>query len=520
MSWNLLRFGENGVLYFREHRKVGILTGAVGLLLLVKALRGSKKHTTPLVPYTWPIIGSSAMFSQDPEFFLKQCVQQYGPMFRAHIGGSIKTVISGKLSVEILHTSDFNFPKGIQEVFDLQLLLGIKDDVPERELIRKIASKLTLRLPELTSSIVKNIEIGQTRFMESRLEKAALSSNEVRGLLIHMLALSSACAFLDRDTINKHPDIIEAFAYVVPAIAKILSTGLMGAVIPAYNTFRTWLANKTDTGMKNHKRVLYRAIRPIVERRLLSGERIDDLVQLAIDAKAKDTTDVEIVAQHVASCISILIFASMHTTSSSATVTFYNLVKNPWLVEELLLEQQEVLKKHGISPDEQDPARRFTAPVLKDLVKLDSTIRESLRTRKFYLQHPHRYEGKSDYVLSNGLTIKPGETVLLANWINHHDPTLADTEGHNLDEFRPFRFVGTDLTATRVKANFLVFASGQHTCPGRFFAVQQIKILLSILIFRYTLTPTTPVVIPQLPAHALPYGDVLLEKRKELYSIE
>ena len=87
----------------------------------------------------------------------------------------------------------------------------------------------------------------------------------------------------------------------------------------------------------------------------------------------------------------------------------YRLLQHPKAIDELLEEQKQVLEKHyGHDFDDSDMTKLFTGEVIKDLVKLDSVCRESMRTSSFYAELPHTYIGKSPLTMSNGAIIHPG----------------------------------------------------------------------------------------------------------------
>jgi cytochrome P450 len=41
-----------------------------------------------------------------------------------------------------------------------------------------------------------------------------------------------------------------------------------------------------------------------------------------------------------------------------------------------------------------------------------------------------------------------------------------ETFGDDAEEFKPFRFVNTNSSATKIDNTFIVFGGGKHACPG------------------------------------------------------
>ncbi|KAF9431526.1 hypothetical protein BGZ76_000197 [Entomortierella beljakovae] len=67
-------------------------------------------------------------------------------------------------------------------------------------------------------------------------------------------------------------------------------------------------------------------------------------------------------------------------------------------------------------------------------------------------------------------------------------------QGEEATEFRPWRFVGKSKTSTKVGPDYLPFGMGNiisnlipgHACPGRFLAVQELKVIGSMIASRYS----------------------------------
>ena len=63
----------------------------------------------------------------------------------------------------------------------------------------------------------------------------------------------------------------------------------------------------------------------------------------------------------------------------------------------------------------------------------------------------------------------------------HYDEEL---QGQNPNEFDALRHLKKN-SATRVERNYLPFGLGKHACPGRHFAVNEIKFALHHLLLKY-----------------------------------
>lgn len=83
----------------------------------------------------------------------------------------------------------------------------------------------------------------------------------------------------------------------------------------------------------------------------------------------------------------------------------------------------------------------------------------------------------------------PKGTLLTANVVEAHSNTAA--WGEDAAEFDPYRFIkieketGKKIGIVTTSANSLTFGHGRHACPGRFFAAQELKLLLAHMLLNY-----------------------------------
>ncbi|KAF1852229.1 cytochrome P450 [Cucurbitaria berberidis CBS 394.84] len=204
----------------------------------------------------------------------------------------------------------------------------------------------------------------------------------------------------------------------------------------------------------------------------------------------------------------ILNFVSMHTTSftlANALQDLFSEVPSIGSVEDLREECARVLKEAG---------GVWTKDAVSKLHLVDSTIRESMRISSFsILALPRRVVAEEGITIDDDVHIPKG--IYLATPMDaihldakfYSDPT----------KFHPFRFChsshvqGTrtqelyknrdgdatmpplDLDKTSAKAKstvtlddkFLSFGFGRNACPGRFFALHEIKLMMAHILLNY-----------------------------------
>lgn len=205
--------------------------------------------------------------------------------------------------------------------------------------------------------------------------------------------------------------------------------------------------------------------------------------------------------QYVTDWLVGLIFASVHTTSENGTVVLYRVMQHPEVIPEILEEVNQVMAGKDRVMDGED---------IKSMAKLDSLCRETMRLKNIYLSLPHRNVGKEPITLSNGSVVKPGHDVIINYWNNHSHNRMT---GSLDNSFKPFRFVDQDKQASKVGNDFLPFGLGKHACPGRWFALQEIKTLIAQLLQDYHFEAVDEPYFPTGEGNVIPFGQVKVSKK-------
>lgn len=98
--------------------------------------------------------------------------------------------------------------------------------------------------------------------------------------------------------------------------------------------------------------------------------------------------------------------------------------------------------------------------------------------------------------LSNGISLEPGMRLKVASFRGgdskiHTDPEKWDGRRFLRMRSEPGKENKAQLVST--SAEHLAFGHGEHACPGRFFAANEVKIMLCHLLMKYdwTLAPGT-----------------------------
>ncbi|KAM0239606.1 hypothetical protein ACHAP5_008177 [Fusarium lateritium] len=212
----------------------------------------------------------------------------------------------------------------------------------------------------------------------------------------------------------------------------------------------------------------------------------DDMLQWLIDSSSTNgDVDVKKLAEMQLSAI----FAAIHTTSLVTTNAFYTLASMPELVPILREDVEQALQVTN---------GEFTNSSIQNMKKLDSFLKEILRFHTLGASSFNRRVIRP-FNLSNGQHIPAGVNLELpAGGIAHDGDIFPSPKTFDAFRFYNMRQTKKDETPGKkvvevvassqfvgVGATSLTFGYGRHACPGRFFAANEIKMILAATLLHY-----------------------------------
>ncbi|TFK68396.1 cytochrome P450 [Pluteus cervinus] len=169
-------------------------------------------------------------------------------------------------------------------------------------------------------------------------------------------------------------------------------------------------------------------------------------------------------------------FAAIHTTSTGLTNALYDLAVHPEYVEPMREEILSVIATEG-----------WTKVGMTKLRKLDSFLRESQRLASGALNVTRR--AMRDFTFSDGTTVPKGAYVFVASRATHLDevnyPNPHEFQGFRFSDMREDEGESTKHQTVALGLDWVIFGGGKHACPGRFFAVNEMKAMLAYILLNY-----------------------------------
>ncbi|ORZ05075.1 cytochrome P450 [Absidia repens] len=497
--------------------------GVIGIataLILISGVAAYKSSTVergcPQVPCGTFSFGSTSEYRENPVAFVKKWEEKLGPVFGAQLFGQYATIVSGPQVREIFSNENFSFMAGIQRDFDTYLLAngGSIHDLPPHVVSGGIKKNLSPKLPFYTSRVIEHLKIGLY-------EQCGVVPDEgkefdhVYPFVQHMVAKASASVFVGPE-LAKDLNLVDSFKNMVLEVGSDMGPKPYLEHFPHLMRLRMWYIGKTSTNVKRHRDQLFAALVPQIDSRLKAmkekdsnWDRPNDFLQDILETD--DCPPHMDIYSYCVDWMTQIIFAALHTTSENGTIVLYRLLDNPKVLEELYEEQNAVLEEAGY--DDTVGPEVFTREILNKFVKMDSVIRESCRLRNDYIGLPHTNVGKKTIVLSGGAMIRPGENAFVNFYSNHRDEKLQKS-GMNANNFEPYRFVDQGKNSTKIGDDFMFFGMFKHACPGRWFAIQEIKTILAMLIRSYKMSAIDSVVFPTSDYTRIPTGRFKIVPRK------
>ncbi|KAJ7708351.1 cytochrome P450 [Mycena rosella] len=206
-----------------------------------------------------------------------------------------------------------------------------------------------------------------------------------------------------------------------------------------------------------------------------AGARSNDLISWLLEHATGDERTVEKLIQRIL----MINFVAIHTTSNSFTQALYHLALSPEYVAPLREEVEAAVREEG-----------WTKAAMGKCSKLDSFLRESQRFNGVSAINMNRMVmNPAGFTFSDGTHLPSGSYVAAATYATHHD----EAHYENAEVFDGFRFARMrDAEGDPGKfqmvtpgTTYISFGLGRHACPGRFFAVTELKVMMAHILENY-----------------------------------
>ncbi|CAG11640.1 unnamed protein product, partial [Tetraodon nigroviridis] len=230
--------------------------------------------------------------------------------------------------------------------------------------------------------------------------------------------------------------------------------------------------------------------------KLSKRENVSDLIsmRMILNDSLSTFNDVSKARTHVA-----LLWASQANTLPATFWSLFYMIRSPDAMKAAREEVQKVFETFGLKIDPDNPTLNLTRDVLDNMPVLDSIMKEAMRLSSASL---NIRVAKEDFLLhldnQEAYRIRKDDVIALYPPMLHYDPEIyEDPYEYKFDRFLDEK--GQEKTTFTRKGRklryfYMPFGSGVTKCPGRFFAVYEMKQFLSLVLSYFDMELLDPAI--------------------------
>ncbi|XP_078599980.1 cytochrome P450 7B1-like [Branchiostoma floridae x Branchiostoma japonicum] len=443
-------------------------------VLLQVTTRRRRPGEPPLEPGPLPYLGVALEFSRNPLGFITSRWRKYGDVFTVRLAGHYTTFVldphSFTHAIRNSRGLDFRLfsSKIAHRAFGVPIFYGTP-----RDWVRADSDALWPK--ELQGQGLDKV----TEVMMSNLQSAMLAATDVtvewnKGELwsfVYRIIFSASYKTL----FGRHKEEKDETALLLHAMEEFQK----------YDKRFPEIISNVPWWLMGHTKKRYEYLKSMVSPAGLGQRGVSDFIRMRQEIYA----DANLTPDEITACNFATMWASLSNTVPAAFWTLFYLLKDPVAMAAVRAEVDQILKETGQSLETMKEAGKMihvTREQLNDMKCLGSAINEALRMCSASIIIRVATDD-AELALESGSTfrIRKGDRVALYPGFVHMDPEVFDDP----ETFKYDRFLENGMEKTTFYKNgrklrhyLLPFGHGVSMCPGRFFALNEIKQFVTIVI--------------------------------------
>ncbi|XP_036374002.1 cytochrome P450 7A1 [Megalops cyprinoides] len=446
----------------------------------------------PLVTGWIPFLGVAFEYGRNPLAFLTSAQRKYGDIFTCKIAGKYFTFIADPFSYSAVFRQGRNLDFQKFAIAFSQKVFGHADfsDPMYSGRYKDIHSifRQTLQGPvlqQLTSSMMENIQIIMqrdkghgwiTEGLQSFTNRIMFEAGYLTLFGKEEKAMAEENSATKQRMMRKAIEDFHAFDKAFPELA---------AGLPIHLCIKAFRAREALAEKFHHKYLKNnQSLSALIERRMHAFDEMEQLDELG---KART---------HVC-----MLWASQANTLPATFWSLYYMMRSPEALKAAQTEINRVIKESDHKPVNPGRPLILSKAELDSMSVLGSIIEEALRLSSASIMIRIANENFT-LTLDSGKTadIRKGDYIAMYPQMIHMDPEIYE----NPTEFKFDRYLDENgqkkmdfyKNGRKLKQFLIPFGSGASECPGRFFAINEIKQFLTLVIYHYEMelqeTASTP----------------------------
>ncbi|KAF8994954.1 cytochrome P450 [Cyathus striatus] len=435
-------------------------------------------HAIPTVGYSGVL--TSYITAVKYLFYAQDLVQEgyvkyHGEPFKVATMGRWLVLVSGTQIMEDVRKAkedQLSNVEGLTEIVQVDVIFGpqiTRDDYH----VEVVGKNVTRNLGARFSDITDEISASFTDLIEDK-------GNDWTKVVAYDMILKAVIRTSNRLFVGlplcRNPDYIELQEQL--AFDVIVASRILNMFPPS---FRSFMVRFTKAPAQIQRNI--RHLAPVIKDRI---EKIDKLgpnyegkpndliswcLEYARDGYRRTVYD-------LSNRILIVNFAAIHSSSITFTQILYDMAVHSQYIPEIREEVEAVIAEEG-----------WTKASMSKMRKLDSFMKESTRLSVPGAWLMPRKVVNGGFTFSNGLFVPPGATIGAVAYEMHRDEKIYPGS-KDFDAFRFLKLSGEDKNDQKyqmssISSDYIAFGYGRHACPGRFFAVNELKAMAAYLILNY-----------------------------------
>ncbi|KAH8886196.1 ent-kaurene oxidase, partial [Thozetella sp. PMI_491] len=398
-----------------------------------------------------------------------------GP-FQVMTGTGPKIVLPNRYANELRSHASLNFNKAFSKDFFVNypgfepFRQGLEDDSFIQEVVRM---KLTQFLNLVTDDLVEETTASVADIYGENPEWSAIG---LRDSILDLVARLSSRVFLGRDLCRNKRWLEIAKSYTTDAFIFSFILRMVPTVLRPIAYWFIPHSARLRKALRDARKLIEPEVadrKAAVDKALAAGQKPPkkaDTIGWMHEVAMSRGRRVDYVAAQLS-----LTMAAIHTTSEATSQALLDICEFPEIVQPLREEIIQVIGEHG-----------WAKTSLYKLKLMDSFLKESQRYTPLGMASMNRWVEK-EVTLSDGTVLPKDSRIMVTT--NFMDPAIySEPEKFDVARFMRMRAQpGQENAWQYVTTNpeHLLFGHGQHACPGRFFASNEIKIALCHLLLKY-----------------------------------
>ncbi|KAJ4758362.1 Cytochrome P450 [Rhynchospora pubera] len=459
---------------------VSLFLAVVSLFLLYTFTKKNySRNNTHLPPHPpkLPFLGNLLQIGSLPHQSLNFLSLKYGPLMLVYLGETPYLIVSSSDMAEaVMRTYDLTFATRPPSVASDILLAGDMAFGPYGNIWRQMRKISTTHLLSSKNILTyKTMKEEEIRYMMQEVKNQACLSNGVAidmSKILYSFANNIICRIVSgkffrdegksdlfRELIEENVAILGAFSFsdLFPSLACL--EGILG------------LSGKSKKHKIRWDKLLDEVIELHIQRRECGddGDIHENFVDVLLSSQKDPEMCSHLSMENVKGLLIDMFAAGTDTTYIALEWAMAELLKNPNIMTKLQYEVRRIVRQNKI----------VTSKEVTEMPYLQAVIKETLRLHPpSPLLLPRQSMEECNI---NGYIIPKGIRVLVNFWAIGREIKSWETPY----EFKPERFIGSEVDYKGTDFQFIPFGAGRRICPGMNFASSTVELALANLIYQF-----------------------------------